>query len=507
MPRGESDKRRLLVTVLFTDIVGSTALAEQLGDKRWREVLTRHHRMVRRALRRHGGREVDTAGDGFFARFDQPSAAIDCAIEMIDELRAAGIAIRAGVHMGEVEVIGDKVGGIAVHVGARVMTEAHAGELLVSATVRDLMAGSDYRFEDVGFRDLKGVSASVHLYAVEQDDATAERPTPGPQAGEDSPRRAPTPWLATGAVVVLAAVAAAFLALRGSGPAFSPAPNTVVQLDERTGEISGGVAVGTTPTNVAFGEGALWVANFDNKTIQRVDVADRIAMPAEGGVSSTPTGLAVGGGYVWVTNGFARTLVRIDPTEPNAVKTFEIASSLKGVAFGEGAVWVADANDGQVVRLDPVTGDLTRVSLPKGAQPGDVAVGAASVWVTDELGGRVFRIDAASLDVSDVYTLLEGAPARIAFGDGRVWVTSTDADTLTRFVASTGQARTVEHVGNGPLGVAASADAVWVANSLDGTVVRIDPTTASIEGRTRIGFSPDGVAVTPDGVWVSVHSL
>jgi class 3 adenylate cyclase len=157
--RGSTDRRRILATVLFTDIVGSTEMATRLGDRRWHDVLKLHHRIVRAGLKRFGGREIDTAGDGFFATFEQPSDAIACAMQIQHELHAVGIDIRAGVHMGEVEVIGDKVGGIAVHVGARVMSKAGAHEVLISSTVRDLLTGADLRFDDRGFQELKGVEA------------------------------------------------------------------------------------------------------------------------------------------------------------------------------------------------------------------------------------------------------------------------------------------------------------------------------------------------------------
>ena len=166
MPRGAPAQKRLLTTVLFTDIVGSTQRAQELGDRAWRQLLTTHHRIVRAALKRHRGREIDTAGDGFFATFDQPADSHRMRVDMIDRLRAAGIDIRTGVHMGEVEVMGDKVGGIAVHIGARVMSKAEAGQVLVSGTVRDLMAGSEIAFDDAGVQELKGVATPVHLYAV-----------------------------------------------------------------------------------------------------------------------------------------------------------------------------------------------------------------------------------------------------------------------------------------------------------------------------------------------------
>src|SRR6266516_2466348 len=166
MPRRPQTPERLLTTVLFTDIVGSTERASELGDKQWRRIIAAHHALVRRDLKRFQGREVDTAGDGFFATFDQPAQAIRCAEAVVRDVRRLGIEVRAGVHMGEVEVIGPKVGGIAVHIGARVMSKAGPGEVVVSSTVRDLVAGSDMRFHDLGAHELKGVPAQWRLYAV-----------------------------------------------------------------------------------------------------------------------------------------------------------------------------------------------------------------------------------------------------------------------------------------------------------------------------------------------------
>ncbi|MCA1587504.1 MAG: adenylate/guanylate cyclase domain-containing protein [Chloroflexi bacterium] len=136
---------RYLATILMTDIVGSTERSAELGDAAWRDLVNEHHRIVRSALRRHGGREVDTAGDGFFALFDAPGAAVRCALDAIDALRTLGIEIRAGIHVGEVEQIAGKAGGISVPIAARIMAAAAPGEVLVSSTARDLAAGSGLR--------------------------------------------------------------------------------------------------------------------------------------------------------------------------------------------------------------------------------------------------------------------------------------------------------------------------------------------------------------------------
>jgi pimeloyl-ACP methyl ester carboxylesterase len=157
---------RVLATVLFTDIVGSTARATELGDRRWRDVLAQHHAVVRSELSRARGREVDTAGDGFFAAFDGPARAVLCAKAIIDGVRELGLEVRSGLHTGECELVDGKVTGIAVHTGARVAAQAAPGEVLVSSTVKDLVAGSGLEFEDRGVHELKGIPGEWRLYAA-----------------------------------------------------------------------------------------------------------------------------------------------------------------------------------------------------------------------------------------------------------------------------------------------------------------------------------------------------
>jgi len=161
------DPGRALLTLLFTDIVGSTAHAAELGDQRWQGLLERHHALVRRQLERFGGREVDTAGDGFFAVFDGPARAVRCGQAICAAVRAVGVEIRAGLHTGECELAGTQVRGIAVHIGARIAAAAGPGEVLVSSTVKDLVAGSGLRFSDRGERSLHGVADPWRLFAVE----------------------------------------------------------------------------------------------------------------------------------------------------------------------------------------------------------------------------------------------------------------------------------------------------------------------------------------------------
>jgi class 3 adenylate cyclase len=169
--RTGKDPDRLLTTLLFTDIVDSTNRAAEWGDRRWRDLLDQHHAVMRTQLERYGGREVATTGDGFFASFPSPTQAVRCALDAARAVDALGIRFRAGVHTGEVEVRGDDLGGLAVHIAARVMSAARPGEVIVSSTVKDLLAGTDAGFEDRGEHELKGVPGTWRLFAVERGKA------------------------------------------------------------------------------------------------------------------------------------------------------------------------------------------------------------------------------------------------------------------------------------------------------------------------------------------------
>ena len=166
MFRSRRSPERFLTTILFTDIVGSTDLAVRLGDRAWQRLVAAHHAAVRRELRRFHGRELDTAGDGFFAAFEQPAQAVRAAAAIVEAVAELGVSIRAGLHVGEAEAADQKIGGIAVHIANRVMSAAGPGEIMVSGTLRDLVAGSGLEFSDRGLRELKGVPGEWHLWAL-----------------------------------------------------------------------------------------------------------------------------------------------------------------------------------------------------------------------------------------------------------------------------------------------------------------------------------------------------
>jgi basic membrane protein A len=214
----------VLTTLVFTDIVGSTLVAEELGDRRWRELLARHHRIVREALRDNGGRELDTTGDGVFARFDSPASAIRFAAAASAALRELGIEIRAGVHIGDCEVFDGKLSGVNVHVAARTMALAGAGEIFVTGSVRDLVRGGGFGFADRGTRELRVTAGEWRLFEVTSiDGAPMTPPLPEQEARTRRSRIVPPPLVKKRRVRLSAVAAAIALVLAGASFALADA--------------------------------------------------------------------------------------------------------------------------------------------------------------------------------------------------------------------------------------------------------------------------------------------
>jgi len=489
-----------LVTVLFTDIVGSTRIASELGDRRWRVLLSRHHRIVREELRRFAGREVDTAGDGFYAVFDEPSRAVRCACAVSDRVRELGIEIRAGLNIGETEAIGGKPGGVAVHAASRIMSLAGPAEVLVSSMVRDLMPGSGFTFEDRGAHELRDVAGTWQLSAVTAVDGARRKALLS--AEEAANRRAeiePPPLLqrrsgrigavAVGAVIaVVAALVVAPLATRGSpagsaspGPTATRPGDRLVRIDAAKGKVVAAYDVGDHPTAVAFGEGSVWVANANDRTVTRVD-------PATG-----------------------RTDTIHVPAIPNAI------------AAGAGAVWVGQGNAGVVSRIDPVL--LTTETIDLGVGAGDHSLSIAvddatdSVWVstsTASFGGvpfKIGRIDPDTKTFSVVKTVIGDTFATLAAGSGSVWFASSEGSIL-RLDPRSGRTIWRGNLGKNYLASTVGNGSVWLGSALGrpgrdpvpaagGAIRSIALATNSAGDTVSIGGATTGIAVLGQGVYAS----
>jgi YVTN family beta-propeller protein len=515
MPR-RGDDGRALATVLFTDIVGSTELAAELGDERWRQVLATHHGVVRKALKSYSGREIDTAGDGFFAAFERPADAIRCAAAIIDQLRAVGIQIRAGVHMGEVEQLGGKagkLGGIAVHIGARVASKAGASEILVSSTIRDLVAGSDIRFADRGSYDLKGVPGEWRLFAIDRELTGDVPPKPVVEApAARAARRRTVPATAIGITgIVMAVVAAVVVVLTSRSPSnvvAVPGPDTVSRIDVDSSRFAGTTSVGSMPTELTAGGGVIWLINSSDQTLSSLDPATGKVL-ASRAVGGPPTGIAFGSGSAWVTTQFGLTsgsagaVLRFDPGRPGVSKVIEVGNGVTSITFGEGSIWATNTIRNTLLRIDPDTSQVAE-TIAVGKGPQAVVAGQGAVWVANSLDNSIWRIDATTGTVASKISL-GSSPTSLALERDTLWVASQASNTVTRIDVRNGTTVATVAVGAQPVAIVAGPNGVWVSASAAHIVERIDPSTNKVVRRLAVRGSPSGLVLVGDAVWVAVH--
>ena len=504
---------RLLATVLFSDIVGSTERAVELGDRRWRQVIAAHHRFVRKQLRRFGGRVVDTAGDGFFATFRQPVRAVECAHAIVEGVARMGIQVRAGIHTGEVEVSGREVRGVAVHICARIMSVAGPGEVLVSSTVRDLMAGSDLRFEDRGPHELKGVPGQWKLFALRTPlpKEAPEEPLGTSSEPEPARRRLSRRWIVTAlsalalAVAVAAAVGLSLTSGRGTTTHRVVVPNNaVLQIDPASGKVRStvtGLVAGTTlfpARHIEVGEGGVWVDTA--VTLQHISPrTERLVgqIHAQSAVST----IAVGQGAIWAAGNVGIT--RISPATGNVEATIPYDTGTAKpttIAVAGGNVWML-VTDGELIRVNAGTNRITR-HLQIGISGADLAVSPGALWVLDQAAERVIELDPKTARVLR-RVRVAGNLERVVVGSGEIWVMDEGAGVVTPIDASTGVSQAPVRVGKGPVDMAFGLGAVWAANRGDGTITRIDPHRP--ETRTiEVGGSIAAVAVDRDArtLWV-----
>ena len=516
MPGKRGTPERFLTTVLMTDIVGSTDHAAELGDAAWRELVQQHHALVRAALRRRGGREIDTAGDGFFAIFDAPAATVACALEVAEAVAKLGIDIRAGIHVGEVEQIGRKVGGISVVIASRIMSAAEPSEVLVSPTVRDLVTGSGLAFEDRGVRELKGVPGEWHVYSVARAEAESVDAAVAPAAHERraaAVRRAQArpiwerrPRLVAAAVLGIAIVVGGAALLVGK-PWQTPAlagisENSIGVIDPARGELIGQIQVGTQPSGIAVGEGYAWVTNEADDSVSQIDLGTRSVVNRII-VGNSPTGIAVSGGSIWVTNSGARTVSRINAATGRVVQEVEVGNAPGAiVAVGDG-LWVANATDSTLVRIDAASGTAgTPVGV--GASPNALASDGSSMWVASEDLASVSRVD-PNTGATIAVVQLGVRPSAVALGSDWLWVASADG-TLSWIDPEANRVSATVPVGAALSGIALTDDAVWLGDRT-GTVHRVDRDSPLLPARrVTTSASVDAIAaVEPHGVWLATQ--
>jgi DNA-binding beta-propeller fold protein YncE len=490
--------------MLFTDIVRSTEHATRLGDARWGDLLQRHHALVRRELKRHGGHEVDTTGDGFFATFAEPAEAIRCAVEVRDGVRRLELEIRAGLHFGEVEP-GEKVGGVAVVIAARILAAAQPGEVLVSRTLKELVTGADLRFADRGPHALKGVPGEWHLFALEPL-PTAELVPPSVGVTLDAgPRRWSRPLAAMAAAVVLGLGALGVYAIAVDRTPSFTGPNSVVRIDSGSNEIVDGVRVGEGPAALTVGEGALWVANVTDATVSRIDLESRTETARPGGLG-VPAAIVAAEGSIWVADGFSGRLSTIDPGTARVTLVSAEHHGMTAIASGFDAVWIVDAIAEAILRVDPRTELIVdTIELPPGTGPIAIATGADAIWVANQLSMTLVRIDPAVNQVVGAPIVLCCPPSGLVVTATEAWVSSAAGDRLQRVDIARGAVALTIEVGNGPSALASDGEAVWVAHEADSTVWRLDPTGKVVE-KVALDGSPSALALVNGSLWVALRT-
>jgi class 3 adenylate cyclase len=524
---GPTPERRL-VTFLFLDVVGSTSLAADLGDRRWRDLLQRFRRIVQRQVKTHGGTEQDWAGDGLFATFPDPARAVRAAVAIADAVHEVGVDVRCGVHTGEAEVVDGKLAGLGVHLAARVMSLGGGAEVLVSGTVRDVMTGSSVTFEDRGMHELKGVPEARAIYRVAEVDGKPAPEALAPEvvaarvgALEALHERRPSrtaALVAGGAVGMVAVLIVVLAAMQGDGNTTPPGsggaqgPVTLVALDANDGRTI------TTLHDEAFSEhlwgilsvedGNLWQATPD-ELVQRD--------PADGSIQNTiplPAGWeALDGGleYVWAAAPYVPGTIEVHRISPlsGQDRSVKVDLDLADMAFGNGSLWLL-GSDGTLDEMNPISMKVVH-RYDSGAVYGARIVPIAGyVWICECQIGRVAQFDPRKGRIVNEQTLpehgfifgVESSSSPIQ----RVWLLDPDHNTLTPLDATTGAPGTPIGIGGARITDATIVgDEMWVASQTE--VTRIDLTDNFRQHPFEVpeGVSAGSVAPTPDGkmVWVA----
>lgn len=521
------------VTFLFTDVEGSTQLERQLRE-RYGEVLGEHQTIVRAAFAAHGGHEIDTQGDSFFYAFPRAKAAVDAAVDAQRELAAHAwpegveIRVRMGISTGEASLEGGRYVGFAVHRAARISAAGHGGQILLSSSTRDVVEadlGAGLSIRDLGVRRFKDLPRPERVYQLVAEGLPsqfARLKTPDVELARKRRR------MYAGAALVgllIAAIAIPVFALEGSEGGPTVEPNSVAIIDPGLNTVVGSVPVGIRPVGVATGEGSIWVANTDDKTVSRIDATTRRLMRTIA-VSEYPSDIAVTRDSAWVALGGAQQVQRIAPDHNEAGEVVEALGPQVGevqrvcgrdqawLSAGGGALWfvctggddIADAS-----RIDPQK--TTRIddalvsSSPAAVTFTDVAFGLGSAWIADSGANSVRQIAALSLD--NVRSVTVGRrPSAVAVGLGSVWVANRDDDSVTRLIVgelTRPDTLATIPVGDGPVDVAVSDDAVWVVNDGDRTISRIDPQTNQVVATIELDNEPVRVAAGDGLVWVTVQ--
>jgi YVTN family beta-propeller protein len=526
------------VTLLFTDIEGSTRLLHALGRDAYVEALEAHRRILREVLASHDGVEVEMQGDSFHYAFASAREAVAGAADAQRVLathawRQQPISVRIGIHTGEPAISNNLYAGLDVHRAARVMSAAHGGQVLVSETTERLLGGDErplerFSLSDLGQWRLKDFDMPVRLYQVGGEGLRAAFPPV--RAERVVPTRRRWKLASAGTMVVVAAAALTVILGRGGGGASAAPPNSAAEIDSQRNKLVSAVTVGIAPGPVAVGGGAVLVANGADRTLSwiepKTNTVERTVPLGEitADIALTPA--------VWLEFGHPLRVARLDANadRPSATVTYhqkchgcsafmkkdvkfadnELEAS--GIAFGNGSLWaVGTASppnaESVLMRVDPATSRILASLDFTAATASGLAVGNDAAWVAARGDNAVWQISTRTVAVVGKVTVGK-EPSDVAFGESSIWVTTLGDDSLWRVDAAEVGPTTVSNVirvGRQPSAVAVGPDAVWVANRGDGTVSRIDPRTNKVVATIHVGGAPSGIAVGAHRVWVTIQ--
>jgi class 3 adenylate cyclase len=545
---------RGLVTLLFTDIVGSSEVASELGDERWHRLQARHHEAVRKQLKRYAGHEVDTAGDGFFATFTSPARGVRCAFAIVHQVRELGLDVRAGLHIGEVQLTGEKVGGIAVTTAARVSAAAGPAQVLATDTIVHLVTGSGLQFTDLGSRELRGVPGSWELFSLDAVDGESIGPPLDARQAVESQERASPPVAMTRApgrtpAIVAAAILAALLvgvvvllrepSFPTAGPATTPVtPREVGALSRSTGDEAflidlPGLNYGRTGPIVFTGraqsaEAYAWIPAGNPGCCLR------LAQIHRAGGSPVPNGGESMFGTKWTTcicvaSALDRmwTPILTAPTSQASLNAPGIAlrgiglhgqtekdipvdrtltsGSVTSLVTAGSYLWLGDSMHERIYRVDPRTSKVTKIPLQQ--SPDVMTSGDGSLWVLDTSQGAITRVDPKS-DRHHLPFAVSGSLQGMTVGGGYVWTTDASGNTIQRILEdlrSPATSISLEQVGVSPSAVAYDQGTL-VVGFIDGTVAKInpaDPTAPKVLWTHPVVNNATSIALDSGIVWVA----
>jgi class 3 adenylate cyclase/streptogramin lyase len=539
------------VTFVFTDIEGSTRMLHELRE-RYGDVLAGHARILRAAFEGHGGREIDTQGDSFFAAFRTAKDALAAAVEAQRNLAAepffegARPAVRMGVHTGEPSVADERYVGLAVHRAARICSAAHGGQILLSGTTRDLVAdelppGASLR--DLGEHKLKDFERPERVFQVVVEGLRADFPPLATEReafrgregalveaaeaaiAEPAARRRPIPpralWAAglvvlVAAVTVIAVVAATGGAREPEASGLVP-PKSVALIDPARNVVSDSIPLDGSPSLLAGDGRDLWITNTADKTLLRIDAETRKLVQTIG-LGATPNGIATGAGAVWITSdGFGSSpLLEVTPAT-NDVRDAPRPQCCSGLWFITGddeRLWIASYTNANIVSFDPQRRQFGS-AVCCGVVADAIALGESALWVVEREDEQVVRMnpDTGSIET----TIPIGAPrlqgltfrrpevqSAVAAGESGVWVVDAVEGLVWQIDPVQNRVKQTISVGAGAKAVAIGFGSVWVANGLTGTVSRIDPSSGHVIKRIKVAARLAGIATAGGAVWVGV---